>query len=257
MNKYLMSISFVLAVFISQAQNVGRITVSPSTYTVEDEITIRIDLTGTRMDGVSEAYLWIFGAQGDGVTNGAWTNSNEIAKFTRISGNIWEYKFIPVVMWPNSNPGSLTKFSFLVKNKNGSLQTDNAPEFTFESLIFVETTYRFFPERIGQDDIVTLYFNQNLATELTEQRMDPKTVEITAIDTSAKGNVIGAVLTANLKNEGGKRYSYTFIPLQAFGTAPGGISKLKFTVKGNGKNESGNTIVLTSPEQEKLLLDIK
>ena len=236
-------------------RGVGKITITPSAYTVEDEVTITIDLTGTDMAGETAVYLWIFGDGGDGTTNGTWTETKEEARFTSLGNNVFQFKFTPVLMWPNAVPGNLKKFSFLTKTKNGSKQTDNAPEFFFDPLVFIETTYFSFPDKVGQDDAVTLYFNQNLATDINEQRMTPTGITISALNES--GNVVGNVLNGTLRNEGGKKYSFTLIPVRSFGAVAGGIKRLRYTITGTGKNESGATVAVIGTTQEKPLLDVK
>jgi len=253
---YFLSICFLLTACGTFAQRgVGKITITPSTFTVEDEVTVNIDVTGTDMAGQSGVYMWIFGDGGDGATNGTWTESKEEAKFTSLGNNVYQFKFTPVLMWPNAVPGNLKKFSFLTKTKNGSKQTDNAPEYFFDPLVFVESTYFSFPDKVGQDDVVTLYFNQNLSTDITEQRMTPTGITITALNEA--GNAVGSTLTGTLKNEGGKKYSFILIPVRSFGVTTGGIKKLRYTITGTGKNESGATVPVSGVQQEKTLLDVK
>jgi len=260
MKKLFLSILSLLMVAVAFAQR-GTYTVklTPSTFTVEDSITIEVDLTNSPdMSGKDEVYIWIFAngsVNGDANADGEWTNSKPKARMTKIGANKFRFGFVPLSMWPNLSPADLKKFAFLVKLKDGSKQTDNSPEFNFDPLTFIETTYLTFPDKVGQDDVITIYFNQNLATDITEQRMTPVNITITALNET--NTPVGAPLTGTLTNEGNRRYSFTLIPTRSFGNTPGGIKRLRYTVGGLSKDASGNTITVTGTTQEKQISDVK
>jgi hypothetical protein len=234
------------------------VTVTPSSFTVEDSITIDVDLSGSPdMAGKDAVYIWIFAngsSNGEVNSDGEWTNSKDRALMKKTGTNKWQFGLVPINMWPNVAPGDLKKFAFLIKLKDGSKQTDNSPEFNFDPLVFIETTYLTFPDKVGQDDVITLYFNQNLSTNVVEQRMTPTTITISAFDATT---AVGPSITGTLKPEGNKRYSFTLIPTRSFGNVAGGIKKLRYTVKGSGKDADGNTIAVSGVEQEKILFDVK
>jgi hypothetical protein len=254
----------IITVFIFSSIAFGQrgtytVKLTPSSFTIEDSITIEVDLTNSPdMAGKDEVYIWIFAngsINGDVNADGEWTNSKAKAKMTKIGPNKFRFGFIPLTMWPNIAPADLKKFAFLVKLKDGSKQTDNSADFPIDPLTFTETTYLTFPDKVGQDDAVTIYFNQNLSTDITEQRMTPVTITVTALNEA--GTTVGSPVTGNLVSEGNKRFSYTLIPTRSFGTTGGPIKRLRYTVGGLAKDAAGNTITVTGAQQEKLLSDVK
>jgi hypothetical protein len=257
-------ILYILTIFVFSAVGFaqrGTFTVkaTPSSFTVEDSITLEVDLSNSPdMAGKDEVYIWIFAngsINGDVNADGEWTNSKEKAKMTKIGTNRFRFGFIPLTMWPNVAPAELKEFAFLLKLKDGSKQTDNSAKLPIDPLTFTETTYLTFPDKVGEDDVVTIYFNQFLATDVTEQRMTPTTITITAI--SQTDLAVGSPLTGTLINEGNKRYSFTFIPTRSFPRTPGGLKKLTYIISGFGKDISGNTIPVTGITQEKVFSNLK
>jgi hypothetical protein len=255
---------YILTVFLFGTAGLAQrgtytVKTTPSSFTVEDSITLEVDLTNSPdMAGKDEVYIWIFAngsINGDVNADAEWTNSKEKAKMTKIGPNKFRFGFIPLTMWPNIAPADLKEFAFLVKVKDGSKQTDNSARFPIDPLTFTEATYLSFPDKVGEDDVITIYFNQLLATDVTEQRMTPSTITINAI--SQTDVPVGTPLTGTLVNEGNKRYSFTFIPTRSFGRTPGGIKKLTYRINGFGKDVSGNTIPVTGMMQEKLLSNLK
>jgi hypothetical protein len=85
--------------------------------------------------------------------------------------------------------------------------------------------------------------------------MTPTGITVTALNES--GSAVGNPLNGVLRNEGGKKYSFTLIPVRSFGATTGGIKRLRYTITGTGKNESGATVAVTGTTQEKPLLDVK
>ncbi len=46
---------------------------------------------------------------------------------------------------------------------------------------------RIFPARVGKNDVVSLYFHQELATTINEQRMQPVSVTVEVFDNNDVG----------------------------------------------------------------------
>ena len=219
--------------FSANAQNPS---FSPSAFTAEDEVTITIDVTGTPLAGVADAYLWIFsnpdiGGGTDGVTNGQWGNSSEAAKLTPAGTNKFTYKFVGTTMF-GQTPAQLKSFGFLLKKKDGSAQTGDYKSFFFDPLVFVPSMTRVFPSKVDKDDVVTVNFdNRYAAANSNDQRMKPVSATITMYDDL--NNVVGAPLTLPLRSTEATVWSASFIPDASF-TPATGRTLTKFSYRFNG-----------------------
>lgn len=230
----------------------------PTTYTAEDEVTFTISVAGTPLAGMTDLYLWIWSNEGatgytliNGVTNGSWGASLPAAKLTNKGGNVFEYKFIPTVMF-GVEPGKLKHFQFLVKTVDGSakISDNNSPAYAFEPIIFTPVAFRVFPNRLNAGDVATVYFHQDLAPTVAEQRMTPRTVTVMLYDEA--NTQIGDTKTWNLKAEPNKVWSYSFIPNFSW-TIPAGKTPKKFSFRfdGIGKDVNGNNVTVTGTTTEK------
>ncbi|MCH5715266.1 DUF5004 domain-containing protein [Niabella hibiscisoli] len=220
--------TLLAGIFIS-VFSFGQVTISPSSFTAEDEITVTVDVSnpdiGKTLIGATEAYLWIFsnpdiGGGKDGITNGAWSSSSDGAKVTSLGNNKWQFKFIATAMFGQS-PGELKTFGFLLKSKDGSKQTGDFKPFTFDPLVFVPTMLRIFPAKADVDDVITLNFDRTYAVTVDEQRMTPVSATVTIFDDA--GNQVGQPLTINAKKVNETTWSAAMIPTRSF-TAPAGKS---------------------------------
>jgi hypothetical protein len=236
MKKIFFSIlSFLAFGLMAQAQ----VTFSPGTFTAEDQVTLTVDVTGSRggaMENQPEAYIWIFanvsgrGNPKDGSVNTAWGNSPVEAKMTKLGPNRYSYTFTPTTMFGLA-PGELFDFGFLVKAKDGSRQTDDFKPFAFDPLIFTPNKLRIFPSKVGKEDVVTMNFETTLGTTVDEQRMTPVSATVTMYDDA--GNQVGSPLTIPARKTADKIWSATFIPDNSFTPAAGRTLK-RFTYKFNG-----------------------
>ena len=232
MKKLLYSLIFIFLGFGALAQNPS---FSPSTFTAEDEITITIDVTGTGMAGVANAYLWIFsnpdlGGGADGITNGGWTNSSEAAKLTPAGPNKFTYKFTGTIMF-GQTPAQLKSFGFLLKKKDGSAQTQDYKPYFFDPLIFTPSLTRVFPAKVDVDDVVSVNFDQQYAVTVTDQRMTPATFTVTMFDDI--NNTVGTAVTLPVRKFDATIWSGTFIPNVSFTPATGRKLR-KFVYRFNG-----------------------
>ena len=233
----------------------AQVTISPSSYTAEDQITVTVDVTGTNMAGAAEAYLWMWGNAGDSPLNTAWTNSPAAAKMTAAGTNKWSYTFTATLLW-GLPPVSLTRFNFLVKKKDGSAQTPDYGPFNFDPLVFIPTMLRVFPAKVDKNDVVSVNFDRSLGVTTNEQRMTPTTATITMFDeTNAQ---VGSPLTINVRVLANNIWIATFIPTASFTPATGHVLK-KFTYKFNGTvlNPSGAPVVVSSSEAEVIFTTMK
>ena len=238
-------------------------TISPAVYTAEDEITLTIDLTGSPLEGVAAPYIWTWANEVNGagaidaVVNTAWTNSPDAAKFTAVAGqpNKFTIKLTGTTMY-NRSPGELKHFQFLVKAKDGSKQTANSPINKFDPLVFIPSMLRTFPARVGQNDVVSIYFHQDLATTINEQRMEPTTVTVEVFDNT--GASAGQPLTLPVKSAGTKLWKVYFVPTRSY-TPGAGKKFVRFTYKFNGtvRDENNAPVTVSTATTEVLLGDMK
>jgi hypothetical protein len=235
-------------------------TFAPAIFTAQDQVTLTVNVANTPMAGQSEAYIWIFsnttgGVSKDGFTNTAWTNSPSSAKMIAAGTDRWSFTFTGTTMFSQS-AGELKDFGFLVKSRDGSRQTSDFKPFRFDPLVFTPTVYRSFPAKVGQDDAITLNFDQSLASALSEQRMTPVSVSVNAFNQA--GVQIGSTVRINLKNSSTKIWSAVIIPTRSFTvTAPNKIGSIKYTFNGTILNSLGAPTVVSSAETELTLIDMK
>ena len=165
MKKILFLISSVLTFSFAFSQSAS---VSPSSFTAEDQITITFDLSGVALGSNNEdVYIWGFvpGCCGSPLNdqNGfGWGNSNPAAKLTRIgTTNKFTYTLTPTTYMNKTAAQIGAQFGFLAKNQNGSRQTQ---DFTFpvDPLTFTASVFRPFPSKFTQDDVVTFFMDKNL-----------------------------------------------------------------------------------------------
>lgn len=250
----LLTVQFLHAQFDYRAATVFK----PKTFTAEDEITFTINVTGTPLEGKADLYLWIWSNEDaagytliNGITNGAWGASLPEAKMTNKGNNMFEYRFLPTSMF-GVEPGKLLHFQFLIKTIDGSakISEQNSPKFLFEPIVFIPLPFRVFPNRLGASDVTTVYFHQDLAPTVAEQRMTPKTVTVKLYDET--NTQIGDTKTWNLKAEGNKVWSYSFIPNIVW-TIPAGKTAAKFSYRfdGAGKDINGKDVSVTGTTTEK------
>jgi len=231
------------------------VTFTPATFTGDDQVTLTIDLTGTSLAGESEVYIWAFANSGtndpqyptkDGITNTSWGNSPEIAKFTSLGGNRWSFTFTGSELFLLT-PGQLKHFQFLVKTKTGNKQTSDSPKYPFAPVAYVPAVYRLFPSRMDQNDAITIYFYQNLSTDIVESRMTPLNATVKLFNGAVQ---VGPTIQLPLKSLGNGLYSTNpFIPIIA-GAVPAGTTLTSFTyvVNGSSFDVSGNPVNVSGPE---------
>lgn len=262
-------IFFSLLVLAAGLTAGAQVTLSPVGFTAIDEVTIEIDATGTGMAGETEAYIWIFSNPDipanqqstypgrDGVVNGQWGNSSEAARVTRISGNRWRFKFIATDMF-GQTPAQLKQFGFLLKSKTGNKQTPDYKPFVFEPLIFVATTFRTFPQKVGITDVATINFDQSLATAVNDQRMTPTSATVVLYNDAVPAQAVGTINNVPVRKNG-TIYSATFYPQQATITLPAGTALRSFKYKFNGTvlDVNGAPQTVSTAETEVIFSNLK
>jgi hypothetical protein len=243
-------------------------TISPPTFTAEDEVSMSFDFTGTGMAGETELYIWTWANKGatgftekNGITNANpsvdWGNSPAIAKLTPVNAapNKFTYKLTGTILF-ELTPGALKHFQFLIKTKTGTKQTCDSKTNTFDPLVFVPSMLRIFPAKVGQNDVVTINFHQDLASTLDEQRMEPVSVTVEVFDNT--NAAAGQPLTLPLKNAGAKLWKAFFVPTRSY--TPGAGKKFtRFTYKVNGtvRDVNNQPVTVSTAVVEIPLVDMK
>lgn len=244
MKKFLSIFIFTAIATWSNAQ----VTISPSSYTAEDQITVTVDVTGTPLAGATEAYVWMWGNAGDSPLNTSWTNSPTAAQMTSAGVNKWRFTFTATLLW-GLPPVSLQRFNFLVKKKDGSAQTSDFGPYFFDPLVFIPSKLRVFPAKVDKSDVVSVNYDRTLGTTADEQRMTPTTATITMYDeTNAQ---VGSPLNVNVRVLAENIWIATFIPTSSFTPGAGHVLK-KFKYKFNGTvlNDVGVPVTVSSSEAE-------
>ena len=165
MKKILFLIATVLTGSFAFAQTAS---VSPSSFTAEDQITITFDLTGTALGSSGEdVYIWGFvpGCCGSPLNDQGgfnFGNSNPLAKCTRIgTTQKFTYTLTPTTYMNKTAAQIGAQFGCLAKNQNGSRQTQDFI-FAVDPLTFTPSVFRVFPSKFTQDDVVTFFMDKNL-----------------------------------------------------------------------------------------------
>ncbi|WP_199141513.1 hypothetical protein [Pedobacter sp. ASV12] len=255
MKKLILSIIFILSATLAFAQ----VTLSPATFTAEDEVTITLDVTGTPLAGTQDVYIWIFSnsdlpaeiIKKDGLTNGQWTNSADAAKMTKTGTNIFTFKFTGTTLFGQS-PAELINFGFLAKTKDGTKQTQDYKPYKFDPLVFVPMQFRVFPSKMDQTDMTTVYFHQDLATDQNLQRMFDVKVNLVFYNDATPVPAVVATRTALVTvKESNILYSYSFIPERLI-TLTAGTKLTKFTYQftGSVKDANGANVPVAGPVTE-------
>ncbi len=166
MKKILLLITILVASLNSFSQVSA--SVSPSSFTAEDQITITFDLTGNSLGSSNEdVYIWGFvpGCCGSPLNdqNGfGFGNSNPLAKCTRIgTTNKFTFTLTPTIYMSKTAAQIGAQFGCLAKNQNGSKQTSDLI-FAVDPLTFTPSVFRPFPSKFTQDDAVTFFMDKNL-----------------------------------------------------------------------------------------------
>ncbi|MEE1945044.1 hypothetical protein VRU48_07995 [Pedobacter sp. KR3-3] len=252
MKKLILSIIFILSATFAFAQ----VTLSPATFTAEDEVTITLNVSGTPLAGLNDIYIWAFSNDGvgggkDALTNGQWGNSADAAKMTKTGTNIFTFKFTGTTLFGQS-PAELINFGFLAKTKDGTKQTQDYKPYKFDPLVFVPMQFRVFPSKMDQTDMTTVYFHQDLATDQNLQRMFDVKVNLVFYNDATPVPAVVATRTALVTvKESNILYSYSFIPERLI-TLTAGTKLTKFTYQftGSVKDANGANVPVAGPVTE-------
>jgi len=242
MKKIFFSIVVLIGLALTtNAQTSGAvITTIPASFTAEDNVKIIIDVSAVgNLAGVEPLYIWTWYPSEPLPGNGSWTNSDPSRQLTREGPNKWSITFKPTDYYSRT-PAEIDQIKFLVKAKDGTGdKKTNDIALTVEPLTFTPALNRIFPSKPGKDDILTVYFDQSLATDINMQRMEPTSVELAIYDQN--NSVILGNQVHPLTKIGDKLYSFTFIPSQLVNVPIGGdLSKVDYKFIGTLLDVNGN-----------------
>lgn len=258
MKKILSLIILLVAATGLQAQTSGAVvTTVPANFTALDQVKIIVDVSNVgNLAGKEPLYIWTWDPGDPAPGNGAWDNSNEARKMTKEGPNVWSWTITPATYYGVA-PGTITQIQFLVKakNANGDLKTDDI-KLAVAPLVYTPTDFRTFPSTVSQNDLISVYLDQNLATDLTTQRMTPTNAEVKLFD--ASNAQVGSTKTYAVSALGNKTFRFRLFPKGEF-TIPAGVKVNRITVTYTGTilNTSGAPVSASSKEFQFLLDDLK
>ena len=228
----LYAIIWALAISVC-AQGKAKVSVVPANVDAfTSPVTIILDARGTGLEGQSDVYVWSWAEGADPaemkICGSNWGAILPSAKLDRVEGETDVYKIeLPLTTMVNGKeetynnfsdlffivPGKLKRIGFLLRNMDGSLQTegDFATELILASLVFEDSEYRSFPSSVSVKDVVTVYLNQNFSKDLKVRIMEDVMLKISFMD--AGDVVIGEMpdyVSAKMESSG--VWSFTFLP---------------------------------------------
>ncbi|MDP4183911.1 MAG: hypothetical protein Q8862_01960 [Bacteroidota bacterium] len=252
-----------------------------------ENVTITFDVTGTAVAGLTDVYLWAWsselGSPSEALIDyeggsSSWGNISPNAKLTPVEGttNKFQLKF-PITVTRNgatvtfnnmadlfgvsATPGKLKEVGFLLRDVTGNKQTpgDKKTSIKLKALAFEESLFRTFPSGVSNKDIVTVYYNQNLATNPKEQVMSNIMVSVTLVD--ADGNTVVAMSepVATTPDRDGE-FAFTYLPSKLVDPFPEGksvsdIKTMKVVFSGTLNKPDGTTETVTTSTFEQNFSD--
>ncbi len=257
MQKIILLLSFAMMTVFAKAQTSGAVvTTIPANFTALDQVKIIVDVSAVgNLAGQEPLYVWTWFPNEPTPGNGSWDNSNEARKMVKEAPNKWSWTITPAEFY-NVPPGSITQIKFLVKAKNGNgdKKTDDIT-LTVAPLIYTPSDFRTFPSVVGQNELITVFFDQKLTSDLTSQRMTPTQAEVKLF----AGNMqVGSTKTFNLTSVGVKEYSFHTLPKSDFSIPAGTlVTKMTIIYKGTLPDVNGVPTSVSSITFEKLFDDLK
>jgi hypothetical protein len=269
MKKIIAYVCSAFMVYSATAQTSGAVlTTIPANFTALDQVKVIVDVSSVgNLRDKGPLYVWTWNPNEAYPGNGQWGNSNEARKMVQEGPNKWSWTFTPAEYYGTYDangvlkealaPSKITKINFLVKAKSGDgdLKTDDLT-LTVAPLVFVETDFRVFPATVGQNEVMSAYFNQNLVTDENSKRMSPVSAEISIYNEA--GAKVGATIIKTLTKVGDKLFAARVFPKGDFNIAAGvKIIKMKVVFKGTVLDVNGNPATVSSVEYEKLFDELK
>jgi len=259
------TIMWALAINVC-AQGKAKVSVVPANVDAfTSPVTIILDARGTGLEGQSDVYVWSWAEGADPaemkICGSDWGAILPSAKLERVEGETDVYKIeLPLTTMVNGKeetynnladlffiaPGKLKRIGFLLRNIDGSLQTegDFATELKLASLVFEDSEFRSFPSAVSVKDVVTVYLNQNFSEDLKVKIMEDVKLKISFLD---GGDIVIGEMSeyVSATMESSRVWSFTFlldklVTLQE-GKTISDVVKMKVNYKGILNKPDGST----------------
>jgi hypothetical protein len=240
MKKLLACIYFLLGAGAMYAQ--PTYTVSPPTFTAEDEVTITVDVTGTTLAGhTGDVWMWAWVAEGCSASCDAPSNVNPAggassanAKMTRVSANVYSIKIVPSAFYAKP-PSEIRKIGLKLKSADWAdgKQSDTDVLINVEPLVFTPKVNRIFPTKVTRNDVVTLYLDQSVATA-PALKYEPGNFKVTITAYNEANAEIGKMENAATVNAGNGLHYIRIMPSFNFSSSNVHAIKYRFSSTGGG-----------------------
>lgn len=159
MKKYTLLLTLLLILAAGIFAQKPQITTFPAAFTLSEEVTLTIDVTGTPLAGLNEdLYLWAWSNNGDNQNNGSWDNSSATNRLTKIGDDLYTIKFKCSEAYANS----ITQIQGLVKTKSGDKQSeDSDPILLYDFSQLAGSNGGIYPNLFGVNTAVSIMVNLN------------------------------------------------------------------------------------------------
>jgi hypothetical protein len=253
MKKILTLLILLLSVFSSKSQ----ITIEPEEWLPCDEITLTIDISQgdcqSIIDSEGPLYLWTWlpaptESRDDPFKNGAWENSNEELKMTKVGPNLWSYTMVPTEFYGVDASVVYEKgFALLAKEKDGGGGGDcsasggdfKTSDFTLQvAPPFTSAKIFALPKAVFSNDVFSFRYDNTLESKESMQDLDEVYVYAAAFAGGVEYPVsemadVGSNSNLKMTDMGDGQFVLTIIPDLFFPDIPTGtsIDQLRFIVR--------------------------
>jgi 1,4-alpha-glucan branching enzyme len=249
----------------------AQVSVTPMAFSLDEEITIRVDVTGTGLaNATAPFYIWSWEPSNPKVGNDAnggntWQNgSNEALKMTQDPNNskVWIFKMKPSEFYSSTTGNQI---QFLVKTKSGGAQTANysLPIFDFNTKNQIATP---FPKNFTGDDKVAIIFDTNEAWSLDGANQgELNSANQIFVKVAANDGEIEADNRVELNKVPGKAHLWRteFVPSQLLNSGENGLYNLVMTFSDKDQTKFGLApngrpvrVGMVVPENKKIRLRV-
>jgi hypothetical protein len=218
---------------------------SPVSFTAVDEFTLTVNVTGTSLEGYAgDVWIWSWVSKGCSSNCDAPSNvdpANALADnalMTRDGSNPNIYRINLVAAdFFQKPPSELQQIGFKLKSLSwgDGKQTDVDAFIDIDPLEFTPSVNRSFPSKPRSDDIVTLYFNQDLAGELhVKYHVGLFEAQVTAYN--AEGEQVGNVFTGVASQESETLHAIQILPDYEFEEGEEVITRINYIFRAVNDN---------------------
>ena len=251
MKKILLFTAIIFSIGSAVAQKAW---ITPDPANLDDSITIWVDIKKCerqQLAGTSDPlYMWTWSPKehpaGHPLNNGTWGASNEALRFTSAGNDIWFYRMIPTKFYECTKADLYSKgINLLLKKKDGTGTVSGGEDkteditikidmpvsgpkklYSFPGLVLKDTL------SIAPDDVLSIIYDRNIETNDTLRDKSDFYCVVKArygagateffyfVDgdklTAAEKNISGLVPQFMMKDIGGGKFRYSFIPSKVF-----------------------------------------